>query len=148
MAIKLPEDFKEFLLLLNSLKVKYLVIGGYAVGYYGYPRATGDLDIWVKRDKENAEKIVEALSNFGFASESILDDLFLKENQVIRMGMPPLRIEILTSISGVTFDGCYAKRVKAEIDGIELSLIGLEDLKINKKASGRMKDLNDLENLP
>jgi predicted nucleotidyltransferase len=142
---RLPRDFKEFLKLLNSKKVEYLVIGGYAVGYYGYPRPTGDMDIWIRSNPDNAQKIVSALEEFGFTSEP---KVFLEENQIVRMGVPPFRLELLTTIDGVDFPNCYAERTRVVLDEVEVSLISLQHLKANKKASGRLKDLNDLENLP
>ena len=147
-TIHLPQDFKEFLRLLNANQVEYLLIGGYAVGYFGYPRATADMDIWVAINPANAEKIVAVLKEFGFALPDLSEELFLKEWQIVRLGMPPVRIEISTSISGVNFDDCYAQKVVAEIDGEKVNVINLEHLKINKKASGRHNDLADLENLP
>ncbi|MFZ0132586.1 MAG: hypothetical protein WAK95_08575 [Desulfobacterales bacterium] len=144
----LPQDFKEFLRLLNSHGVEYLLIGGYAVAYHGYPRATADMDIWVAMEPENANKIVAALKEFGFDLPELSTDLFLIPEKIIRMGAPPIRIEIMTSISGVTFGDCYASRVADDLDGVSVSLISLEDLKGNKKASGRYKDLDDLEHLP
>jgi len=146
--IPLPPDFKDFLKLLNAHNVEYLLIGGYAVGYYGYPRATVDLDIWIAIHRQNAEKIVAVLKEFGFDPPELSPELFLKENQIIRMGVPPLRLEITTHISGVEFNDCYQSRVVDMVDGVEINLISLENLKTNKKASGRYKDLNDLENLP
>ncbi|HTX89787.1 MAG TPA: hypothetical protein VMC09_01105 [Anaerolineales bacterium] len=145
---RLPPDFKEFLKLLKEHKVRYLLIGGYAVGYHGYPRATADMDIWVAIQPDNAQKIVSALQEFGFDSSELSAELFLKNDQIIRMGVPPVRLEIITSISGVEFDECYKERVIDNLDGIEVNLISLKHLKVNKKASGRYKDLNDLENLP
>ncbi len=144
----LPPDFKEFLRLLNSHTVEYLLVGGYAVGYYGYPRATADMDIWVARTPQNAAKLVTVLKEFGFNVPELSPELFLKENQVIRMGVPPFRIEIVTSASGVTFEECYAARVQAVIDDIEVNMISLDHLKANKRATGRHKDLDDLEHLP
>ena len=146
-TVHLPPDFKEFLQLLNSHQVEYLLIGGYAVGYYGYPRATADMDIWIAIAPENAAKVVKVLQTFGFGLEEVTPDLFLKEEQIIRMGLPPVRIEILTTISGVSFEECYAERQVDVLDGVEVNLISLDHLKINKKASGQYKDLNDLENL-
>jgi len=146
-TIQLPPDFKEFLQLLNSHKVEYLLIGGYAVGYYGYPRATGDMDIWIAVHPDNARRVVNALNEFGFPLPAEDTSLFLQENKITRMGVPPLRLEILTTISGVTFAECHAQREIREIDGVAVSLISLENLKKNKMASGRYKDLNDLENL-
>ncbi|RKY24374.1 MAG: hypothetical protein DRP83_07805 [Planctomycetota bacterium] len=133
--------------LLNSSEVEYLVIGGYAVSYHGYPRSTGDIDIWVAIHPKNAGKIVEVLKEFGFAGQELSADLFLEKNQIIRMGLPPIRIEILTSISGVEFGDCYDSRITDIVDGIEVNLINLENLKKNKKAAGRHKDLNDMESL-
>jgi hypothetical protein len=146
--IQLPPDFKDFLKLLNSRQVEYLLIGGYAVSYYGYPRATGDMDVWIAINPENAVKIVEVLQEFGFNVPNLSVELFLQENKVIRMGNPPLRLEILTTISGVKFADCFQEKVTTKIDDIEVNLISLKHLKLNKKASGRFKDLNDLENLP
>ena len=144
---QLPNDFKEFLQLLNSHKVEYLLIGGYAVGYYGYPRVTGDIDIWIAINSNNAEKISLAIKNFGFTVETDIAQNFLQENKIVRMGNPPMRIEILTTISGVSFEECYQLKNIVEIDGIKVSIISLKHLIENKKASGRHKDLNDIENL-
>jgi hypothetical protein len=144
--ILLPPDFKEFLQLLNSNKVEYLLIGGYAVGYYGYPRATADMDIWVNATQQNAERLVRVFGTFGF--NEVTSEIFLRESQVIRMGVPPLRIEVLTSISGVSFSECFSGRAIAVIDEVKVNLISLHHLKVNKKASGRFKDLDDLEHLP
>lgn len=148
MGLALPPDFKEFLKLLNEHKVRYLLIGGYAVGYHGYARATEDMDIWVAIHPENAERIIAALKEFGFDLPELKPELFLREKQIVRMGVPPLKIEICTFISGVEFDECYRARVVDTLDGVAVSLIDLEHLKKNKKASGRAKDLADLERLP
>ena len=148
MAIpSLPKDFKEFLKLLNSQHVKYLLIGGYAVGYYGYPRATADMDVWIAMLSDNAERIVKVLKEFGFDSPKLNSGLFLEKGKIIRMGLPPFRIEVLTTISGVDFDECYQEREQAVIDGVQVNLISLKHLKLNKKAAGRHKDLDDLEHL-
>ena len=148
MEIVLPQDFKEFLKILNHKKIRYLLIGGYAVGYHGYPRATNDMDIFISKDIETANQMVSALKDFGFDIPQLKDELFLKENNIVRMGIPPMRIEILNTISGVTFEDCYSKRIIEEIDGVQINIINLEHLKINKQASGRHKDLDDYENLP
>ena len=146
--IRLPNDFKEFLQLLNDHHVDYLLVGGYAVGYHGYPRATVDLDIWVAITPRNARNIVMVFKEFGFDVEELKEDLFLKENKIVRIGEPPLRIEVMTSASGVDFDACYEQRIVDTIDGLQVNFINLENLKANKLAAGRHKDLNDLENLP
>jgi hypothetical protein len=147
-TIRLPRDFREFLQLLNAHQVEYLLIGGYAVGYHGYPRATADMDIWVAIHPQNAGRIVAVLREFGFGLPELSADLFLRENQIIRMGVPPIQIEIITSVSGVTFEECYAERVVDTLGGVAVNLIDLKHLKVNKRASGRYKDLDDLENLP
>ena len=144
----MPPDFREFLRLLNSFGVEYLVVGGYAVGYYGYPRATAGMDLWVRIAPENAERVAGALRAFGFDMPALSPDLFLRDNQIIRLGNPPFRIEILTSVSGVEFSECYPSRVSARLDDVDVPLISLRDLKANKRAAGRHKDLDDLEHLP
>ena len=146
--IHLPPDFKEFLKLLNANQIEYLLVGGYAVSYHGYPRATIDMDLWVAIHQENSQKLVSALKEFGFAPPDLSEALFLKEDQIIRMGIPPFIIELLTSISGVDFETCFAERVVDHLDGVETNIISLEKLKQNKKSSARHKDLADLENLP
>jgi hypothetical protein len=113
--IQIPPDFKEFLRLLNFHQVEYLLIGGYAVGYYGFVRATGDMDVWVKINPDNAIKVVSALKEFSFAVPELSPELFLKEDQIVRMGVPPLRLEILTTISGVEFTACFENRLIAQI---------------------------------
>jgi predicted nucleotidyltransferase len=145
---RLAPDFKEFLQLLRSAKIEYLLIGGYAVGHYGFPRATGDLDIWVATHDENATRLVDTLRRFGFDVPELNKSLFQKPKHVVRMGVPPVRLEILSSIDGVEFQDCYRRRENAVIDGVEVDVISLADLKTNKRASGRHQDLTDLEKLP
>jgi len=117
-TIRLQPDFKDFLKLLREHKVQYLLIGGYAVGYHGYPRATADMDIWIAMKPDNAEKIVSALREFGFDMPILSAELFLKDKQIVRMGIPPVKLEIITSISGVEFDECYKERVTDVLDGM------------------------------
>jgi len=144
----LARDFKEFLKLLNSNNVEYLLIGGYAVGIHGYIRTTNDLDIWVGVSPENAARIERVLREFGFAIAALTSDLFLAPNNVVRLGVPPIRIEVLTSISGVQFETCYAEKEMVQIEEMLVPVISLARLRENKAASGRAKDLADLENLP
>jgi predicted nucleotidyltransferase len=144
-TIQLPPDFKEFLRLLNSHDVAYLIIGGYAVNYYGYARATADLDVWIAIDPENAARVASVLNQFGFTQAE--PRMFEEPRKVIRMGVPPLRLEILTSISGVDFAECYERRLEVELDGVRVHLVHRDDLKRNKAASGRLKDRLDLEQL-
>ena len=136
MEIGLPQDFKDFLRLLDAEGVEYLLIGGYAVAYHGYPRATEDIDIWITPNPENAQRIIRALKEFGFDVPELNPDLFLKPDSIVRMGVPPLRIELSTTISGVDFAECYKARVTEIIDRISVNIINLADLKKNKKASG------------
>ena len=147
MAIHLSEDFKDFLKLLNSHKVRYLLVGGHAVGIHGYPRFTGDMDIWVASDADNASRLAIVVREFGFDLPEVEPELFRKTHKVIRMGFPPDRIELLTTLSGVVFDDCYRLRHTVEISGIPVDVIGLSQLITNKKAAGRHKDWDDLEHL-
>jgi hypothetical protein len=146
--IELHPDFKDFLKLLTFHEVEYLLVGGYAVGYHGYPRATGDMDIWIAVSEDNAEKITSVIRDFGMPEKEVSKKLFLEKRKVIRMGFPPVRIEIITGASGVDFSECYPKREIITIDGIPVNFISLQDLKTNKSACGRYKDLEDLEHLP
>lgn len=148
MDIELPLDFKEFLKLLNENKVRYLLIGGYAVGYHGYPRATSDMDVWIAVHPDNADRMVNVLREFGFILPELTPELFLQANKIVRMGVPPMRLEISTGISGVDFEECFISRIIDVLDGIQVNIIDLPHLKTNKKAAGRLKDLADLENLP
>jgi hypothetical protein len=148
MAQELPQDFKEFLNLLRVNQVEYLLIGAYAVGYHGYARATQDLDVWIASTPLNATRLVTVLREFGFGLPEVTTEFVLRPNNIIRMGKEPMRIEILNWASGVDFDECYSERVVGDLDGVQVSIIGLNQLKKNKKASGRLKDLADLEHLP
>ena len=143
----LNQDFKEFIQSLNDNGVRYLVIGGYAVAFHGHPRYTKDMDVWVGMDAENATNIVKALVQFGFASLGLQASDFTAPDQIIQLGYPPNRIDVITTASGVDFDACYASRVQEEIDGIQVNFIDLESLKRNKKAVGRHQDLADIESL-
>ncbi len=146
--IPIPPDFKDFLRLLNKHKVEYLLIGGYAVAFYGYVRFTGDMDIFVNLTKKNLSRLRRALDDFGFNKTSMPSEVFSKKGNVVRMGVPPLRLEILNQISGVEFAKCYENRRMELVQDISIPFIDLQDLKKNKAASGRPKDLGDLEYLP
>jgi predicted nucleotidyltransferase len=148
MAPELPPDFSEFLRLLNAHGVSYLLIGGYAVGFHGHPRATADIDIWVPRQADVAERLVAVIREFGFETSALTPALFLRADSIVRLGVPPVRIEILTSIDGVEFEECSFRAVNAVLGGVPVRIIGLEDLKRNKRAAGRYQDLADLEHLP
>ena len=147
-TILLATEFQDFLKSLNTQHAEYLLIGGYAVGYHGYPRTTGDLDIWFAQTPANAQKISRALQTFGFHADHVPAAMFLEPDCMFRMGNPPLRIELLTAISGIHFADCWPHRQTAIIENIPIPIIDLDSLKANKRASARYKDLNDLENLP
>ena len=147
-TIHFPTELREFLELLSENRVEYLLIGGYAVGYHGYPRATADMDVWIAISETNARNVVAALEAFGFGSTEMTPDLFLGPDKITQMGNPPMRIEILTSISGLEFAEAYLARVLDVIDGVTISVISADHFKINKRTSGRLKDLADLDNLP
>jgi hypothetical protein len=146
-VIEFPKDFREFLQLLQSKEIEYLVVGGYAVGYHGHPRATGDMDVWIALHEQNALRLVDALEEFGFAQSELRKELFLEKEKVIRMGVPPMRLEILTSIDGVTFEDCYTRRVVADFGDVQVNFISRSDLLRNKRSSGRHKDIDDVEML-
>lgn len=143
----LSQDFREFLTYLNANKVEYLIIGGYAIGFYGYPRFTGDLDVWIKMSSENAKRVVKTLRDFGFPTDQLNENDFVNSGLIFQIGYRPQRIDIMTNADGVDFDECYTKRAVFDSGGLKINFISLEHLKINKKASGRHIDLNDLENL-
>ncbi|MBI5767146.1 MAG: nucleotidyltransferase [Verrucomicrobia bacterium] len=146
--IPIPRDFREFIGLLNAKRVRYLVVGGYAVAYHGYPRATGDIDIFIELSRRNATAMVEVFERFGFTGFDLKPEFFMEKGEVVRLGREPLKLEILNDISGVTFDACYRQRVKARIEGLRVNFIDLPELLRNKRASGRDKDLLDLKHLP
>ena len=143
----LDKDFREFVELLNSASVEYLIVGGYALAAHGHPRYTGDLDIWIRAAKDNIDKVLAALAKFGFGSLGLKREDFLSPGAIIQLGYPPSRIDLLTSIDGVEFDSSYARKVMMNISGIDLPIIGLDEFRANKRASGRAKDLADLESL-
>ena len=144
----LTDDFNEFLRLLNANRVEYLLVDGYAVGLHGYPRATVDLDVWVGATPDNAERIIQALRAFGFDLPLLEPQLFVDPRSIVRLGTPPFRIEIMTSIDGVKFNACRRQAAVFDVEGVPVPVISLDDLKTNKRAAGRNKDLADLDNLP
>jgi hypothetical protein len=143
----LNSDFKEFIQLLNDNQVKYLVIGGYAVAVHGHPRYTKDIDIWIEMSSENADKLLTALNQFGFGSLGLSPQDFQSPDQIIQLGYPPNRIDLITTPDGIDFDTCYTSKIEIIINDIPVQFIDLNNLKKNKKASGRLQDLADLENL-
>ncbi len=141
------KDFVDFIELLNAHQVEYMVVGAHALAFHGRPRHTGDLDIWIKPSSANADKMVMVLKDFGFGSLGLTKEDFIKENNVTQLGYPPLRIDILNAISGVDFEDAYKGKIDAEVDDLQISYINIKDFIANKQASGRAKDLGDIEAL-
>lgn len=142
---QLPEDFKEFLSLLNKNKVEYLLLGGWAVGIYGAPRATADMDIFVSVSDKNLDKLLKPLYEFGAISVS--KEHFKEAGRIFRMGRSPIRIEIINQASGINFNSCYKRCNRVNVDGIDVTIISTSDLLKNKEASGRAKVIADLKSL-
>jgi len=145
--MEIQKDFKELLELFNAHKVEYLVVGGYALAFHGAPRFTGDIDLLVKPDSENAKRILTALAEFGFGSLDISEDDFTVSQRVVQLGVPPVRIDIMTSLTGIRWEKVMAGKVSGNYGEISVHFIGKEDLIANKKALGRKKDLADIEAL-
>ena len=138
-------DFRELLALFSAHHVEYLIVGGYALAFHGAPRFTGDLDIFVKPDAANAQRILTALEAFGFASVGLTPSDFVRPEQVVQLGVPPVRIDLITSISGVAWDEAWAGRIAGRYVDIPVSYIGRDQFIANKRATGRTKDVADLE---
>ena len=145
--MNLEQDFIDFIDLLNIHHVEYMIVGAHALAFHGRPRHTGDLDIWIKPSIDNADKMVKVLKDFGFYSLGLKRDDFLKENYVTQLGYPPLRIDILNSISGVDFDEAFKGRIIGQVDDLTISFINIPDFIANKEATGRTKDLGDIDAL-
>lgn len=139
----LNKDYREMLQGLLDNKVEFLVVGAYAMAAHGYPRATGDLDLWVFTSRENAEKVYKALGEFGAPLEQIDKNSFSEKGIIFQIGVAPCRIDIITQIDGVEFEQAYPKRKEIEIDGIKIPVISKEDLIHNKESTGREKDKLD-----
>jgi hypothetical protein len=145
--MELSPDFKEWLRLLNEKRVEYLVVGAYALAFHGAPRFTGDLDILVRPDPENAGKILKALEDFGMGSLNLTVEDFSRPHQVIQMGYPPVRIDLLTSLTGLTWEQIERGKTAGELGSVPVYFIGKTELIVNKRTLGRHKDLADIETL-
>ena len=143
----LNPDFKEFVKLLIENKVEYLIVGGYAVGIHGYPRYTGDLDIWINNTNENARRILKCVNEFGFSSYNLSVSDFTKQGNIIQLGYPPVRIDIINQVDGVNFGECFKNKKEIMTENITLYFIGYDDLLKNKKKTSRSRDIDDIENL-
>ena len=147
MGLGLPKDFRELLESLNERGVRYLLVGGYAVGHYGHSRSTNDIDFFVASDEVNARKIVFALEDFGFGTGELTSDLFTKQDSLVVMGVEPMAVDILNYLSGVDFEDAFIQRVTIDDDGLKIDIIAYDDLLTNKRAVARLKDLADVEYL-
>jgi predicted nucleotidyltransferase len=140
-------DFRELLESFNAHEVEYLVVGGFALAFHGAPRFTGDLDLFVRPDPANARKVLTALAAFGFGDLGLTQDDFIRDDSVVQLGVSPVRIDLLTSLTGVTWDDASRGRSPGELGGVAVAYIGIEDFVANKRSTGRLKDLADLEAL-
>lgn len=145
--MRLDPNFNEFIELLLANEVEFMVVGGYAVAVHGHPRYTGDLDIWILVERDNAAKLVRTLDDFGFAPLGLTPDDFLVDEQIIQLGREPVRIDLLTGLDGVSFQDCAARVLDVDVGGMSVPFISRDDLIRNKRASGRTQDLADVEAL-
>ena len=145
--MEVQPDFKELLELFNDLNVEYVIVGGYALAFHGAPRFTGDLDIYVRPTAQNAARITQALTHFGFGSLALQKQDFCKPDQVVQLGLPPIRIDLITSITGVTWEQADAGKIRVTYGEVPVTYLGRQQYAENKRASGRKKDLADLEAL-
>jgi hypothetical protein len=145
--MEVQEDYRELLRLLNAHEVEYVIVGGYALARHGAPRVTGDLDILVRISKENSGRIMLALEEFGFQSSDLEDSDFQEPDKVVQLGVPPVRVDFITSLTGVTWDEAFSGRVDGEYGRVPVSYLGREQFVANKRALGRKRDLADLEAL-
>ena len=143
----LDKDFKEFIQLLNGHKVKYLVIGGYAVNFHGYPRYTKDIDFWIWLDKENVQHLLSVIKDFGFGSLGLTESDFLNPKNIIQLGQEPFRIDILMELEETDFDSCYLRKTQSTVDNVSIDFLHIDDLIAVKKIDGRFQDLADADNL-
>ena len=143
--MKLPEDFRDFIKLLNDQKVKYLIVGGYAVGFYSRPKFTQDLDIWIENSEENAQRVQLVLGDFGFGDLEITTKDLTNPDIIVQLGYTPLRIDLMTGVSGLSFSEAFQKKVRGKYLDVTAYFISISDLVKNKRASGREKDIQDIK---
>ena len=145
--MEIQQDFKELLELLNGHSVEYVIVGAYALAYHGSPRFTGDIDIFVRPSHDNAATVISALDHFGFGSLNLTIDDFQKPDSVVQLGVPPVRIDIITSLTGLTWEEADKGKQRGLYGNVPVFFLGREQYIINKRATGRKKDLADLEAL-
>jgi hypothetical protein len=143
--MEVQQDFRDLLEFFNKNKVEYIIVGAYALGFHGVPRYTGDLDVLVRPDPLNAGNLMRSLHEFGFGSVGLTEADFEQEGRVIQLGVPPVRVDIMTSITGVSWEQAHSGRVPGQFGDLSVHYIGREDLIRNKRALGRKKDMADLE---
>lgn len=145
--MEIDKDFREFIELLNEHKVKYLIIGGYAVNFHGYPRYTKDIDFWLWMTEPNIKKLIKAIKEFGFGGLNLEIEDFMAPENIIQLGNEPYRIDLLVDVDGIDFGECYERRIETELDGTDVKFLSLQDLIATKKKAGRLQDLADAEQL-
>ncbi len=145
--MEIQQDFKELLALFNAHNVDYIIVGAYALAYYGVPRFTGDLDILVRPDSKNAQRILRALAEFGFGSVGLTVEDFATAGKVVQLGVPPVRVDIITSLTGVSWEKAASGQVQGKYGDVTVNYLGKKEFILNKRALGRKKDLADLEAL-
>ncbi len=145
--MEVSQDFKDLLALFNVHRVDYVIVGAYALAYHGVPRYTGDIDILVHPDTENAQRILQSLNEFGFGSVGLTIEDFINPDRVVQLGVAPVRVDIITSITGVSWEEVTTHRVEGTYGNVAVYYIGREEFIFNKRAMGRKKDLADIEAL-
>ena len=145
--MEVQKDFRDLLALLNDHEVHFMIVGGYALAFHGAPRFTGDIDIFIEPDPENAKRVIAALADFGFQSLGLSPDYFQNPNKVVQRGVPPVRIDLITSISGVTWESADSSKEAGSFGDIPVYYIGKSQFIDNKRSTGRKKDLADIEAL-
>jgi Aminoglycoside-2''-adenylyltransferase len=143
--MEVQKDFRELLELFTTHNVEYMIVGGYALAFHGAPRYTGDLDIFIRPDAINARRILRALEEFGFESVGFTAADFEKPDTVIQLGVPPVRVDIITSLTGISWETAFANRVQGRYGNVPVQYIGREQFIRNKRSIGRLKDLADIE---
>ncbi|MFM8974073.1 MAG: DUF6036 family nucleotidyltransferase [Actinomycetota bacterium] len=146
--MELNRDFCEFLRSFVNRDVRFLIVGGYALAAHGHPRYTKDLDVWVWADPANSVRVIAALGEFGFGELGLVAEDFEQDEIVVQLGREPQRIDILTFATGLDFPQAYERRVLIDIGGLSVPFLSIADIRLNKRATGRLRDLADLEDLP
>ena len=145
--MEIQPDFRDLLVLFNAHRVEYMIVGGYALAFHGAPRYTGDIDLLVKPNPENARRILAALDEFGFGTVGLTEGDFSSPDKVVQLGVPPVRIDIITSLTGISHEKAFSGRVDGKYGDVHVKYIGRAEFIANKRATGRKKDMADIEAL-